>query len=203
MFVKNNDMPIYSFKEFIPVVDPSSFVHPTATVIGNVIIGKKVYIGPNAVLRGDWGLIRVDNGSNIQENCVIHMFPGTTVHLMENSHVGHGAIIHGARLGKNCLIGMNSVIMDDAQIGENSIVGALSLVKSNDILPPNSLAVGNPAKVVKQLSEDQINWKTKGTEYYQQLPQDCMNALNECKPLDSIEDNRPMQTSDYKTWKSS
>ena len=101
------------------------------------------------------------------------------------------------------LIGMNSVIMDDAQIGENSIVGALSLVKSNDILPPNSLAVGNPAKVVKQLSEDQINWKTKGTEYYQQLPQDCMNALNECKPLDSIEDNRPMQTSDYKTWKSS
>ena len=121
-------MPIYSFKEFIPVVDPSSFIHPTAIVIGNVIIGKKVYIGPNAVLRGDWGLIRIDDGSNIQENCVIHMFPGTTVHLMENSHVGHGAIIHGARLGKNCLIGMNSVVMDDAQIGENSIVGALSLV---------------------------------------------------------------------------
>lgn len=196
-------MPIYSFKEFIPVVDPSSFVHPTASVIGNVIIGKKVYIGPNAVLRGDWGLIRIDDGSNIQENCVIHMFPGTTVHLMENSHVGHGAIIHGARLGKNCLIGMNSVVMDDAQIGENSIVGALSLVKSNDTLPPNSLAVGNPAKVVKQLSEDQIGWKTKGTEYYQHLPKDCMNELKECEPLDSIEDNRPTQTSDYKTWKSS
>ncbi len=203
MFVKNKDMPIYSFKEFIPVVHPSSFVHPTATVIGNVIIGKKVYVGPNAVLRGDWGLIRIDDGCNVQENCVIHMFPGTTVHLEQNAHVGHGAIIHGANLGKNCLIGMNSVIMDDVVIGENTIVGALSMVKSNEILPPNTLAVGNPAKVVKQLSEDQIDWKTKGTEYYQRLPSDCKESLKECKPLDSIEDHRPMQASDYKTWKSS
>ena len=165
-------MPIYSFKEFIPVVDPSSYVHPSATVIGNVIIGKNVYIGPNAVLRGDWGLIQIDDGCNVQENCVIHMFPGTTVHLEENAHVGHGAIIHGATLSRNCLIGMNSVIMDDTNIGENTIIGALSFVQANQSIPSNSLAVGNPAKVVKQLTEEQINWKTKGTEYYQRLPQD-------------------------------
>lgn len=201
MFVKKN-MPIYSFKEFIPVVDPSSYVHPSATVIGNVIIGKNVYIGPNAVLRGDWGLIQIDDGCNVQENCVIHMFPGTTVHLEENAHVGHGAIIHGATLSRNCLIGMNSVIMDDTNIGENTIIGALSFVQANQSIPSNSLAVGNPAKVVKQLTEEQINWKTKGTEYYQRLPQDCKNFLKECTPLDSIEKNRPMQVSDYQTWKS-
>lgn len=195
-------MPIYSFKEFIPVVDPSSYVHPSATVIGNVIIGKNVYIGPNAVLRGDWGLIQIDDGCNVQENCVIHMFPGTTVYLEENAHVGHGAIIHGATLSRNCLIGMNSVIMDDTNIGENTIIGALSFVQANQSIPSNSLAVGNPAKVVKQLTEEQINWKTKGTEYYQRLPQDCKNFLKECTPLDSIEKNRPMQVSDYQTWKS-
>lgn len=195
-------MPIYSFKEFVPVVDSSSFVHPSAVVIGNVIIGKKVYIGPNAVLRGDWGQILIENGCNVQENCVIHMFPGTTALLKENAHVGHGAIIHGAILGENCLIGMNSVVMDDAEIGKNTIIGALSMVQSNVKLPPNSLAVGNPAKVVKELSEEQIAWKTKGTEYYQRLPQDCMDFLKECTPLESIEENRPKQVSDYKTWKS-
>ncbi|MGB1508285.1 MAG: transferase hexapeptide repeat family protein [Crocinitomicaceae bacterium] len=200
MFVKKK-MPVYSFKEFIPVVDPSSFIHSSAVIIGNVIIGKNVYIGPNAVLRGDWGLIQIDDGCNVQENCVIHMFPGTTVHLEENAHVGHGAIIHGATLGRNCLIGMNSVIMDDTKIGKNTIVGALSLVQANQEIPANSLAVGNPAKVVKELSEEQINWKTKGTEYYQKLPSDCKNHLKECEPLHTIEQNRPIQVSDYQTWK--
>lgn len=200
MFVKKK-MPIYSFKEFIPVVDPSSFIHSSAVIIGNVIIGKNVYIGPNAVLRGDWGLIQIDDGCNVQENCVIHMFPGTTVHLEENAHVGHGAIIHGATLGRNCLIGMNSVIMDYAKIGENTIVGALSLVQANQEIPVNSLAVGNPAKVVKELSEEQISWKTKGTEYYQRLPNDCKTYLKECEPLHAIEQNRPIQVSDYQTWK--
>ena len=195
-------MPIYSFKEFIPVIDPSSFIHPTAVVIGNVIIGKKVYIGPNAVLRGDWGMIQIDDGCNVQENCVIHMFPGTTVHLKSNAHVGHGAVIHGATLHENCLIGMNSVIMDDSEIGQNTIVGALSFVQANEIIPPHSLAVGNPAKIVKTLSKEQIDWKTKGTEYYQRLPKDCIENLKECLPLDSIEENRPNQVSDYKTWKS-
>jgi len=195
-------MPIYSFKEFIPVIDPSSYIHDTAVIIGNVIIGKHVYIGPNAVLRGDWGLIMIKDGCNVQENCVIHMFPGTTVTLNRNAHVGHGAIIHGATLGSNCLIGMNSVIMDDAVIGDNSIVGALSFVQTKSKIPDNQLAVGNPAKVIRELSKEQIEWKTKGTEYYQRLPMDCINNLKECKPLQSIEKDRPRQVSDYKTWKS-
>ena len=196
-------MPIYSFKEFIPVIDPSSYVHSTAVVIGNVIIGKDVYVGPNAVLRGDWGLIMIKDGCNVQENCVIHMFPGTTVTLNRNAHVGHGAIIHGDTLGANCLIGMNSVVMDDAKIGKNVIIGALSFVPAKASIPPNQLAVGNPARVVKTLSKEQIEWKTNGTEYYQRLPNDCVNSLKECEPLKKVENNRPHQVSDYKTWKSS
>jgi len=194
-------MPVYSFKGFIPVVDSSSYIHPLAVLIGNVIIGKNVYIGPGAVLRGDWGKIEVEDGCNVQENCVIHMFPGTTVRLRQNAHVGHGAVIHGAELQENCLIGMNSVIMDDAQIGKNTIIGALSFVPAKEVIPADSLAVGNPVKVVKQLSKEQIEWKTKGTEYYQRLPKDCLDHLNECEPLKKMEKNRPMQVSDYSSWK--
>ena len=149
MFVKKK-MPVYSFKEFIPVVDSSSFIHSSAVIIGNVIIGKNVYIGPNAVLRGDWGLIQIEDGCNVQENCVIHMFPGTTVHLEENAHVGHGAIIHGATLGRNCLIGMNSVIMDDVELGDGCIVGALSFLKAGSVWAERGLIVGNPAKRIKE-----------------------------------------------------
>ena len=194
-------MPVYSFKGFIPVVDSSSYIHTLAVLIGNVIIGKKVYIGPGAVLRGDWGKIEIQDGCNVQENCVIHMFPGTTVHLKKNAHVGHGAVIHGATLNENCLIGMNSVIMDDAQIGKNTIIGALSFVPAKEVIPADSLAVGNPVKVVKQLSKDQIEWKTKGTEYYQKLPKDCFDHLEQCEPLKKEEENRPIQDSDYSSWK--
>ena len=194
-------MPVYSFKGFIPIVAPSSYVHPQAVVIGNVIIGENVYIGPGAVLRGDWGKIKIEDGCNVQENCVIHMFPGTTVHLQKNAHVGHGAVIHGAILEENCLIGMNSVIMDDAQIGKNTIIGALSFVPAKELIPSDSLAVGNPVKVVKKLSQEQIQWKTKGTEYYQKLPKDCFDHLEQCEPLKEEEENRPIQDSDYSTWK--
>ncbi len=193
-------MPFYKFKDWTPVVHPSSYVSPQATVIGNVIIGADVYIGPGAVLRGDWGKIIIDQGANIQENCVVHMFPGTTVHLHPNAHVGHGAIIHGAILKTNCLIGMNAVIMDDAVIGENTIIGALSFVAAKAEIAKNSLAVGNPAKVIRELKSDQIQWKTKGTNYYQKLPADNQTFLNECIPLSQIEDDRPEQISDYKTW---
>jgi len=195
-------MSFYSFKKWTPVVDPSSYVHPKATVIGNVIIGANVYVGPGAVLRGDWGKILIDEGSNVQENCIIHMFPGTTVHLHKNAHVGHGAVIHGATLKSNCLIGMNSVVMDEAIVGENSIVGALSFVVAKSIIDANSLAVGNPAKVIRNLKSDQIAWKTKGTEYYQRLPRDNKDELKECSPLDVVEPNRPNQVSDYDTWDS-
>ena len=171
-------MPFYKFKDWTPVAHPTSYVSPEATIIGNVIIGADVYIGPGAVLRGDWGKIIVDQGANIQENCVVHMFPGTTVHLYPNAHVGHGAIIHGATLKANCLIGMNAVVMDDAVIGENTIIGVLSFVAAKSEIADNSLAVGNPAKIIRALKSEQIEWKTKGTKYYQKLPSDNDNYLN-------------------------
>jgi carbonic anhydrase/acetyltransferase-like protein (isoleucine patch superfamily) len=193
---------IYKFKGFIPVVHPSSFVHPQAAVTGNVIIGKNVYIGPGAAIRGDWGGIVIEDGCNVQENCTVHMFPGVTMTLKEGAHIGHGAIIHGAQIGKNVMIGMNSVIMDEAEIGENSIVGALSFVKAKTIIPPRSLVVGNPGKVIKELSDEMIAWKTKGTQLYQTLPQDCFDELEAVEPLTKIPLNRPEQDSLFKTWES-
>ncbi len=190
-------MAIYSFNGFIPVVKASSFVHPNATVTGNVLIGENVYIGPGAAIRGDWGQIIIEDGCNVQENCTIHMFPGTTVLLEKGSHVGHGAIIHGASLGENCLIGMNAVIMDDVVIGKGSIVAALTFVSSNTIIPELSLVVGNPGKVIKQVSDEMLAWKTEGTKYYQKLPKDCQNTLISCEALTEIEANRPIQEKDY------
>src|SRR5215831_8018365 len=141
----------YSFKDFIPVVHDSSFVHPQAAVTGNVIIGRDCYIGPGAALRGDWGGIIIEEGCNVQENCIIHMFPGVTVLLKESAHIGHGAIIHGATIGKNCLVGMNSVIMDNVDLGDECIVGALSFIREAERIPARSLVVGNPAKIIKQV----------------------------------------------------
>lgn len=190
---------IYSFKGYIPVVDESSFVHPLAAVTGNVIIGKNCYIGPGAAIRGDWGQIILEDGVNVQENCTVHMFPGKSITLKESAHVGHGAIIHGANLGRNCLIGMNSVIMDDAEIGDESIVGAMAFVKAETKIPKRSLVVGNPAKVIKEVSDDMIAWKTKGTQLYQQLPADCHESLKEVKPLRVVPENMKMQEDVYKT----
>lgn len=193
-------MSVYSFNGFIPVVHESSFVHPKASVIGNVIIGKNVYIGPGAAIRGDWGMIIIEEGCNVQENCTIHMFPGTTVTLKKGAHIGHGAIIHGGTIGENCLIGMNSVIMDDAVIEEECIIGALTFVPAKMEIPRRSLVVGNPAKVIKQVSDEMIEWKTKGTALYQALPMECFDTLKECEPLREIESNRPKQESMYITW---
>lgn len=190
---------IYSFQGYIPVVDKSSFVHPLAAVTGNVIIGKNCYIGPGAAIRGDWGQIILEDGVNVQENCTVHMFPGKSITLKESAHVGHGAVIHGANLGRNCLIGMNSVIMDDAQIGDESIVGAMSFVKAETIIPNRSLVVGNPAKVIKQVTDEMIAWKTKGTELYQHLPKDCHNTLKEFEPLREVPSDRKLQEDTYKT----
>lgn len=174
---------IYEFEGIKPVIHPTAFVHQTAVVIGHVVIGKDVYIGPGAVLRGDWGSIRIADGCNVQENCVIHMFPGIEVVLETGSHIGHGAVIHGARIGENVLIGMNSVIMDEVIIGKNCIVGALSFVKAGENIPEKSLVAGNPAKIIKTLDEDTISWKTEGTRLYQQLPEMCYQSLKECLPL--------------------
>jgi phenylacetic acid degradation protein len=190
---------IYSFQGYIPVVHESSFVHPLAAVTGNVIIGKNCYIGPAAAIRGDWGQIILEDGVNVQENCTVHMFPGKSITLKESAHVGHGAIIHGANLGRNCLIGMNSVIMDDAEIGDESIVGAMAFVKAETIIPQRSLVVGNPAKVVKQVSDEMIAWKTKGTKLYQQLPKDCQETLKEVEPLREVPKDRIVQENTYAT----
>lgn len=190
---------IYSFKGHIPVVHQSSFVHPLAAVTGNVIIGKNCYIGPGAAIRGDWGEIILEDGVNVQENCTVHMFPGKSIVLKEGAHVGHGAVIHGANLGRNCLIGMNSVIMDDAQIGDECIVGAMAFVKAEAKFGNRQLIVGNPAKSIKEVSEEMIVWKTAGTKLYQQLPADCHESLREVAPLREVPANRPKQEDFYKT----
>ena len=190
---------IYSFNGYIPVVNETSFVHPLAAVTGNVIIGKNCYIGPGAAIRGDWGQIVLEDGVNVQENCTVHMFPGKSIVLKKSTHIGHGAVIHGANLGENCLIGMNSVIMDDAEIGDESVVGAMAFVKAETKIPKRSLVVGNPARVIKEVSDEMIAWKTKGTQLYQQLPTDCYETLKEVEPLREVPHNMKIQEDVYKT----
>ena len=193
---------IYEFNGYKPVIHPSSFVHKEATIIGNVIIGKDVYVGPGASIRGDWGKITIKNGCNIQDNCTIHIFPGKDVVLEENAHIGHGAIIHGSYIGKNSLIGMNSVIMDDTVIGEECIIGALCFVKGEMKIPNRKIVVGNPAKIKGEVSDDMIKWKKKGTELYQNLPKECRELMKECYPLSKEEKNRKeKQKITFETWK--
>ncbi len=192
---------IYSFNDFVPVVHPSSFIHPQACITGNVIIGKNVYVGPGAALRGDWGKIIVEDGCNIQENCTVHMFPGVTTILKEAAHIGHNAVIHGATIGKNCLVGMSVVIMDNVVLGDECIVGALSFIKANEIFEARSLIVGNPAKKIKEVSDEMIAWKTQGTQLYQALPQQMFATLKECEPLSEEPADRKEQEKIYDVWK--
>ena len=193
---------IYEFNGYKPVIDPSSYIHKEATIIGNVIIGKDVYVGPGASIRGDWGKITIKNGCNIQDNCTIHIFPGKDVILEENAHIGHGAIIHGSYIGKNSLIGMNSVIMDDTVIGEECIIGALCFVKGEMKIPNRKIVVGNPAKIKGEVSDDMIKWKKKGTELYQNLPKECRELMKECNPLSKLEKIRKeKQKITFETWK--
>lgn len=191
---------IYAFKGFKPIVHPSAYVHKTASIIGNVHIGADVYVGPGAAIRGDWGEIIIEKGCNIQENCVVHMFPGVSIRFEEGAHVGHGAVVHGANLGKNVLVGMNAVIMDRVQLGAGSIVGALSFIKADTKIPERSLVVGNPAKVIKEVSDEMLAWKTKGTALYQKLPQECWESLEPCEPLTEPEPDRPTQEKLFDTW---
>lgn len=192
---------IFEFNGYKPVIDKTAFIHPNATVTGNVTIGKNVYVGPGAAIRGDWGQIIIEDGCNVQENCTIHMFPGTTVLLKESAHIGHGAIIHGATIGKNCLIGMNSVIMDDVVIGDECIVGALTMIAAETIIEKRKIVVGNPGKPIKDVSDEMIAWKTKGTALYQQLPADCYATLKPCEPLRRQPAYKPQQQDVYSTWK--
>jgi phenylacetic acid degradation protein len=188
---------IYEFDGYKPIIDPSSFIHPQAAVTGNVIIGRDCYIGPGAALRADWGQIIIEDGCNVQENCTIHMFPGVTVLLKEGAHIGHGAVIHGAAIGKNCLVGMNAVIMDNVVLDDECIVGALSFIKEGEKFGKRSLIVGNPAKTIKQVSDEMMAWKTQGTALYQALPRQCFETLKPCEPLRTIPEDLPIQFKSY------
>ncbi|MEX1133205.1 MAG: transferase hexapeptide repeat family protein [Flavobacteriales bacterium] len=191
---------VYEFNGYKPVVHPTAFIHPQASVTGNVIIGRDVYIGPGAALRGDWGEIIVADGCNVQENCTIHMFPGITVRLEENAHIGHGAIIHGAHIGRNCLVGMNAVLMDNVVLGEGCVVGALAFLPADSVWEARKVIVGNPARAVKDVSDEMLSWKTEGTKLYQCLPAELHATLKECEPLREVPKDRAPITVEYKTW---
>jgi phenylacetic acid degradation protein/carnitine operon protein CaiE len=203
MRVELSNQMFYSFKEYTPIVHPSSFVHPQAAVTGNVVIGKDVYVGPGAAIRGDWGRIIIEDGCNVQENCTIHMFPGKVVLLKKGAHIGHGAIVHGANIGVNCLIGMNSVIMDNVELGDECIVGALTYIHSDTRIPPRSLIVGSPGKVIGQVSDEMIKWKSEGTALYQTLPEEMKKHWRECNPLLDPPSHFEKQDTVYKTWNES
>ena len=192
---------IYEFNGYKPVVDDSSFIHDLAAVTGNVVIGKGVYIGPGAAIRGDWGEIIINDGCNVQENCTIHVFPGKSVILKNSAHIGHGAIIHGAHIGQNSLVGMNSVIMDDAEVGDECIIGALCFIKGEMKIPNRKLVVGNPAIIKGNVSEEMIKWKSNGTKIYQNLPKECMDTLRQCQSLKKIPEDRIIQKTNFKPWK--
>jgi phenylacetic acid degradation protein len=192
---------IFAFDDFIPVIHESAFVHPNATVTGNVIIGRDVYVGPGAAIRGDWGGIVIEDGCNVQENCTIHMFPGVTVVLERSAHIGHGAIVHGAHIGENALIGMNAVVMDNAVVGAGCIVGALCFVPAEMQIPPRKVVVGNPAKIVKDVSDEMLAWKSEGTALYQSLPARLHASLRAAEPLREFPEGRAAQQLTYKTWR--
>ncbi len=192
---------IFSFDGFVPVVHESAFVHPNATVVGNVTIGRDVYVGPSAVIRGDWGGVEIADGCNVQEGCIIHMFPGVVVRLEESAHIGHGAVVHGAHIGRNVLVGMNAVVMDRADIGDECIVGALTFVPSEMRVPARSVVVGNPARIVKPVSDEMLAWKTEGTALYQALPSALRASLHACEPLREVPADRAAQRSTYTAWK--
>lgn len=191
---------IFAFDGFIPVIHESAFIHPNATVTGNVVIGRDVYVGPGAAIRGDWGGVIIQDGCNVQEGCVIHMFPGVTVVLEPSAHIGHGAVVHGARIGENALIGMNAVVMDNAIVGAGCIVGALCVVPSKMEVPPRKVVVGNPAKIVKDVSDEMLAWKTEGTALYQALPARLHATLQAVDPLRELPEDRRTQEQVYRTW---
>jgi phenylacetic acid degradation protein len=183
-------MPIYEFESLRPVIDPTAFVHPTAVIIGDVRIGPGCLVGPGASLRGDIRRIFMHGGSNVQDNCTVHVFPGKDVVIEEAGHIGHGTVLHGCTIGRNALVGMNCVIMDDAAIGAEAFVAAMSFVKAEMIVPPRTLVAGIPAKVIRELTADENHWKTEGTKVYQELARRYRATMRECDPLREVEPDR-------------
>lgn len=183
-------MPVYSLEGVVPVVDPSAFVHPQAVLIGDVVIGPRCYVGPGASLRGDMGRIVVGPGSNVQDNCVLHTFPAKEVRLEENAHIGHGAVLHGCTVQREALVGINAVVMDDVIVGEQSLVGAASFVRAGFVVPRRTLVTGVPARVIRELSDEEIEWKAVGTREYQELAVRCIAFLQQCEPLTTVSAER-------------
>lgn len=182
---------VYSWDGIVPVIDPDAFVHPEAVVIGDVIIGAGVYVGPGCVLRGDFGRITLHSGCNVQETCVVHAFPGKDVVVEESGHIGHGAVLHGCHIGRNAMVGMNAVVMDEAVVGENTIIAAMAFVKAGAQIPPGVLAMGSPARVARSLTAEEIDWKRRGTGVYQQLAVEARHKLAPAQPLAAAEPDRP------------
>lgn len=183
-------MPVFSIDGITPVVDPTAFVHETAVLIGDAIVGPGAYVGPNAVMRGDFGRLILGEGANLQDTCVMHGFPGTDTEVEENGHIGHGAVLHGCRIGRNTLVGMNAVIMDGAQIGPECIVAACAFVKAKFQCEARSMLVGSPAKLLRQVTDEEIAWKSRGTAEYQALSRRCLQTLRPAQPLTAVEADR-------------
>ena len=184
-------MPCYSIEGVVPVIDPSAYVHPTAVLIGDVIVGPDCYVGPCAVLRGDFGRIVLQRGANVQDTCVVHGFPARDTVVEENGHIGHGAVLHSCVVRRDALVGMNAVIMDEAEVGEQSFVAASAFVAAGVRVPARSLAAGVPAKVLRQLKDEEIAWKLEGTRTYQDLTRRSLRSMRETAPLQQIEADRP------------
>lgn len=192
-------MPYYEIDGIRPVVDPSAYVHPTAVLIGDVIVAENCYVGPCAVLRGDFGPIRLDKSSNLQDTCVMHGFPGVYTRVMELGHIGHGAILHGCIVGKNSLVGMNSVIMDESILGEDCIVGAMSFVRAHSVYKDRSMVLGSPAKFVREVTDQELEWKTEGTHVYVQLAARSKVSMVETQPLSFVDEGRKKIEIDYQS----
>ncbi|OEZ67983.1 carnitine operon protein CaiE [Janthinobacterium sp. HH103] len=181
---------VYEINGVTPVVHPSAYVHPSAVLIGDVIVGPRCYIGPLASIRGDFGRLILEEGANLQDTCVMHGFPGCDTVVEVDGHIGHGAVLHGCRIGRNALVGMNAVVMDNAVIGEESIVAAMSFVKAGMVVAPRSMVVGTPAKVIRTLTDDEIKWKSSGTGQYHELAVRSMQTMREVEALTQVEANR-------------
>jgi phenylacetic acid degradation protein len=188
----------FAIEDLIPVIDPTAYVHPTAVLIGDVIVGPRCYVGPAASLRGDFGRIILREGANVQDTCVLHGFPETDTVIEPDGHIGHGSVIHGAHIGRNAMVGMNAVVMDHSDIGESSIVGAMAFVREGTVIPPRSLALGIPARVVRALTDQEIAWKSTGTREYQQLAVRSLATQRAVEPLAAVQPDRPRYKSDVK-----
>ena len=183
---------VYEIDGVRPVVHPTSYVHPTAVLIGDVIVGPRCYIGPLASLRGDFGRLVLEEGANMQDSCVMHGFENGETVIEVDGHIGHGAVLHGCRIKRNAMVGMNAVVMDGAFVGEESIVAAMSFVKAGMVIPPRSMVMGTPAKVMRALTDEDIKWKSFGTHQYHQLTERSLKTMREVEAFTEIEPNRPV-----------